>query len=741
MAEVATELKDGEKTVGETKPEAGSPASAAAVVPASRVPTTAAMTRLAARVLDEFRVNAEHRRLSHVDAMLEYAAMSSKMRYSPNQVAILQQSGIDPRNYRPLTPMKVRAAKAMLNDIIRQSGDKPYVLSPTPDPEVPKSVQKEIVAGIAQEIVRFYAERGGPMTDEREVMAFNVAIVNRVNQMFDERKRRQVEWAKTRCERMDRKIHDQLVEGHFVEEFAKVVNYICTYGTGLMVGPCPRVVPVCKCRERETRAGTVTSYTQEYEVKPVYEAVNPWDCYPAPNAKGVTDGTLCIKVRFTPNVLWQYAEAMDGKRNGPDGWQPETVRAFLSQYPRGGVRLEADAYDLVRRDVERNSVSGDRDCTIEGVRCFGSFRGSDLIPFGLSKTPGGEKIVYHRFYKVEVIVIAGYVVYCRVIDDRMPLPVAKATLYESPDSWWGDTIADLLYSAQSMQNNALKNLVLNGALSSNGMFYCTDVQRAVSLDGSPALALRAGKMFGFKQSLAGNAGAPVGTIQVPDTTQSQIMVMKFAAELADDDSGIPQYTIGSSSKLSGAGRTASGLAMMSEAACRVINMCICDLGRNLIVPVVRNTHVYNLLNDDDMEIKGDVEVNPSGLMGKILKEAESQRRQQVTAMLGQHPVLSQAITVEGFFELIRPELDNLGVNADKIIPSKERMEMYQLILDAARAQQAANPQGAAQGEQGGQGEPTAEQANVARVEGQPEQVAAEQGAPSAGSVAERRGVA
>lgn len=712
----------------EPKAEAGFSPSRASVVP-----TTAAMTRLANRVIEEFRKNAEHRRLSNVDAMLEYAATASKMMYSQGQIDILRQCGIDPRNYRPLTPMKIRAARAMLNDIIKQSGDKFYVLSPTPDPEVPKSVQRKILADIAQEIVRFYAKVGGALEDERQVAAFQIAIIRRVNEMFDEQKRRQVEWAKVRCERMDRKIHDQMVEGNFVSEFAKLVNYICTYGTALMVGPCPRVVPVCACRERETGAGPVVKYVREYAVKPVYEAVSPWDCYPSPNAKDVADGTLCIKVRFTPNVLWQYAEAMRDEKNGPDGWQPETVRAFLSQHPNGGVRLDADAYDLVRRGVERDSVASDRDCTIEGIRCFGSFRGSDLIPFGLSRTPDGERIVYHRFYKVEAIVIAGYVVYCRIIDDRMPLPVAKATLYESPGSWWGDTIADLLYSAQSMQNNALKNLTLNGAISSNGMFYCTDVNRAVSLDGTPALALRAGKMLGFKQSPLGNAGAPVGVLSVPDVTQSQIRIMEFAAKCADDDCGIPQYSIGSSQNISGAGRTASGLAMMSEAACRVINMCICDLGRNLIVNVVRNTHIYNLLNDDDMSIKGDVEINPSGLMGKILREAESQRRQQVTAMLGQHPVLSKAITVEGFFELIRPELENIGVNVDKIIPSRERMEMYQLILDTAQAQQAA--QGAPE-----QGEPTPEQENVARVEGQPEQVALSQGSPAPGSVAERRNV-
>ena len=317
----------------------------------------------------------------------------------------------------------------------------------------------------------------------------------------------------------------------------------------------------------------------------------------------------------------------------------------------------------------------------------------------------------------------------------MTLPLAKVCLYESPDSWWGDSLADILYSAQTQQNNALKNIILNGALSSNGLFVCRDVNHVVSLDGSPALSIRAGKMFGFKDSAAAGTGSPISVLTVPDTTQSQLALLKAASEMADDDSGIPQYTIGSSRTLTGAGRTASGLAMMSEAACRVINMCICDLGLNLIIPMVKNTHVYNLLESDDMSIKGDVEVNPSGLMGKILREAESQRRIQTATMLGTHPIYSRALTVEAFFELLRPELDSLGVNPDRIIPSKERMEFLQQVLDAQAAQ-------AAQQGGGEEAQPTEEQANAARVEGQPQQVAAQQGGGApAGSVAERRNVA
>ena len=699
--------------------------------PAPVVPTTAPMTRLASFFIDEFRINAQHRRMSGVDAMLERAARAHGLKYTQEQEEILKQSGISPKNYRPLTKMKMRAARAMLTDIIKQSGDKFYVLSPTPKPTIPKYAKKKIMSQIAQEIVAFFQKRGlVPPGDRNTLAAFWFSIIIRVANMYDEVRRREMEWARDRCDRMDNLIHDQLVEGKFIEEFHKVVGYICVYGTAVMVGPFPRVEAACGCKEVGGVDGAV-KYTSEYVTRPVYEAVSPWDCYPAPNAKRVEDGTFCMKVRYTANELWRYAEAE--AENRPGGWQSKTVRALLSQYQKGGVRLELDSFDLVRRELEHNTLLTRDDCTLEGIRCFASVRGSMLINFGILESPDGEKVVYHRYYKTEAIVIAGYVVYCRIIDDRMLLPLSKACLYESPDSWWGDSLADVLYSAQNLQNNALKNIIMNGALSSNGMFVCNAVNRVVSLDGSPALAIRAGKMFGFKESVAGT-GNPINVLQVSDTTQSQLALLKASSEMADDDSGIPQYTIGSSRQLSGAGRTASGLAMMSEAACRVINMCICDLGLHLIIPVVRNTYIYNLLESDDMSIKGDVEVNPSGLMGKVLREAESQRRLQASTMLGNHPVYSKALTVEAFFELLRPELEGLGVNPDRIIPSKERMEFLQEILDA-QAAQSAMPQGG-----GEEAKATPEQANVARVEGQPQQVAMQGGAP-AGTVEERRNVA
>lgn len=700
----------------------------AATVP--EIPTTDALRHIACSVMADFQVNSDHRQVSGVDEMLVNSARAARMKYSPHQEAVLKAANLDTRAYPPLTPMYMRALQSMLVNIISQSGDKPYSLSPTPRAEVPKSVTKRIYEQIAKEILQFFADQGGQLTPEEEQL-FYIAIIGRTSELYDEIVHKENEWAKERCDRMDVKIHDQMIEGDFMAEFAKFVRFFCTYGTGILTF-APRVIPTAKCKE----SGSLDAikYTMEYKRIPVFEAINPWDCYPAPNAKSIDDGPLCIRVRYTANTLWQYADASD-EAETQDGWQRNTVRALLARYPRGGVKIVQQTFDLERRSLERDSiVSNANDCTLEGVRRIASVRGSELISAGIDKTPSGEKIIQNRYYKTDITVIGDYVVCCRVVDDRMPFPVVKAVLYQVPDSWWGESIADILCSCQGMQNNALKNLTLNIAFSSNPVFVCSNVDRAVSLDGKPALLIRAGRMIGFKKDASGNVGSPIDMLQAKDNTAVCISLMKEAVSMANDYCGIPLHALGSSANLNaGAARTASGMNMLQESALRTVNMSLIVLGMDAIVPCVKMLNVYNLLYDKDMSIKGDVNVAPSGLMGKILREAESQKRLQLFNALGGPQMVAPALTVESFFELLRPELEAVGgINPDKVIPSKERMGIIQELLDVTRATQAAQQQMApVQGQ--GQPQMGGEQ-QLPGIEQEPKP-------PAPGTVAERRGAA
>jgi len=712
------------------------PAQTGDPAPVAEIPTTEALRRIAVSVSADFRVGAYHRQQSGVDEMLVNSARAARMKYSPHQEDVLRANRLDPRSYPPLTAMYMRALQAMLSNIISQSGDKPYALSPSPKPTVPKSVTKKVMARIAQEIVQFFASHGGALQTPEEEQVFYVAIINRVNEMFDEVRNGEAEWARIRCERMDAKIHDQMVEGKYMREFAEFVRNFCVHGTAVMTFS-PRVVPMAKCRE----SGSLDAlkYEMEYSRIPVFESVSPWDCYPAPNAKSVDDGPLCIRVRYTADTLWQYADASD-EAETVDGWQRSTVRALLSRYPRGGVHLMSETSDLERRKLERDSIASiNQDCTLEGIRRFASVRGSELIAAGIDKTPTGDKIVQNRYYETDITVIADYVVCCRVVDDRMPRPVVKGTLYKVPGSWWGESLADILCSCQTMQMNALKNMSVNGAIASNPIFVCSNIDRVVSLDGRPALEIRGGRMIGFKRDAAGNVGSPVAMMQVTDISRQMIDQMHEAQAFANDYSGVPLHALGSSSNLnSGAARTVGGMNMLQESALRTVNMSVITLGMDVIVPCVEMLNIYNLIYDKDMSIKGDVVVAPSGMMGKILREAESQKRLQLFNALGGAQIIGPALSVENFFELLRPELAAIGgINPDKVIPSKERMETFQQILDITNAARAAQQQAQAAADQP-QLQPGAG-ANPGNPSAAP--VESEPRPPAPGTVAERRGAA
>jgi len=699
---------------------------------ATAVATTFPMTKLAAFVMETWRAAVDHRRNSGVDDRLRDALLAQTCQYTAEQKEKMRSAGISEKIYSPITNTKVRAAKAMLQDIFQSTGEWPFTLSATPDPDVPEEVTEEAFASVSFDIDKLY--RSLSVIGVNEIPKSVEYLLNRmieksVRNRYDEIFRHKEEFARIRSKRMERKVQDIMSEGGWVKAFNEYVDNICTYGTGLILGPIPRVMPVNKCRKSKKRGARL--YERTYRTIPTFEAVNPMDCYPAPEAKDVDDGPLCIRVKYTANELWQYVTKTE-KRNGDkaDGWMPQTVRTLLDRYPKGGCKIDADPYDPIRRMLEKNGTDDPKDCTIEGIRCFASVRGSDLIDFGVTRKRNGDYLKFADFYQVEVIVMGGFVVYCRIIDDRLGRPIVKGVFYELTGSWWGECIADKLQLVQSVMNNSIKALMTNMAAASGPMYWMNDVSRFLDKDGT-GLKVRPHKFWPFQSSLMGNSGAPMGVITVPSNASELLAVWEKMKVQADDDSGIPAYTYGQSSGNSGAMRTAQGLAIFTEAASRGMKMVIGTTDRLVTREIVKKTANYVLLYDDDMELKGDVEVNPSGVMGKILKAQQDQQRIQVMNIVLGSPTLTQMIGAKGVMALFRPSVEDVNINPDDVVPSPERireLEMIDNIKQLFQLQQAKSEAETAQ----------IEQANAAAPVPQP--AGAEQH-PRPGSVAERRSAA
>ena len=696
---------------------------------ASEIPTTEAMSELATRVMRNWRTNVDHRMTSGVDAKLKKALLAQTCNYTAEQKAKLRKAGVSEDIYSPITNTKVRAAKALLMDIFNANGDYPFCLRPTANPDMPQEIVDRVMAEmerqIEQVISSFAVDNGQPLPPEHEQL-LNQAIIAVTSNMYDEMQSRIEGEAKNRAKRMEKRVQDYFDEGGFVDAFQQYVDYICTYGTGLICGPVPRVVPVNVFRKKKG----VPRYVRELRVVPTFEAVNPFDCYPAPMAKDIDDGPLCIRVSYSSNELNRCATKAKSKRTPDDkanGWLWHTVKALLDRYPDGGCKITTDPVDAERRAAEKSGPENPNDCMLEGVKCYDSVRGSELIDLGILRDRIGKLIKFDEFYEVETIVIGGYVVYCRILDDRLGRPVVKGVFYELPGSWWGESIADKLALVQSTMNNAVKALFRNMAAASGPMYWINDVSRLVDRDGTGA-QVRAHKVFLFQPSmstsLGTSSGAPMGVMDVPSKASELLAVWEKMKTQADDDSGIPAYTYGQAGGNSGAMRTAQGLAIFTEAASRGMKMVISTTDRLVTRKLVKKTVDYILLYDPDFEIKGDCEVVPTGIMGKILRAQQDMQRMQFVQLIQRDPDFKQLIGPKGWTALLRPMITDIAMNPDEILPSVERLKTMEQLQELKMIFAAQN--GAAQAEQ-----PAAE-APEGDMGGD---------APAPGSVAERRGAA
>ena len=711
--------------------DAAQPAPAGVVVPKdsrmSEVPTTEAMTRLAGRVMSNWRTNVDHRRTSGVDDRLKRALLAQTCTYTPQQKEKLRKAGVSEEIYTPITSTKMRAAKALLMDIFQSNGDYPFTLRPTSNPDLPDDVEARVYAEMSQRMEGMFRDiaartAGRPLTPEAASL-LNQAVAEAAASRYDEIESQLEAEANTRAKRMEGRVKDYFDEGGFVDAFQQYVDYICTYGTGLIRGPIPRVVPVNVFRK--SRKG-VPRYVRELRVVPTFEAVNPMDCYPAPAAKDIEDGPLCIRVRYSPGELRQYVAKAKSKRDLGDkanGWMWPVVRSLLDRYPDGGCKLESDPIDYERREAEKDGIENPKDCIMEGVLCYDSVRGSELRELGITRNRDGKPIEFDTFYDVETVVIGGFVVYCRILDNRLGRPVVKGVFYELAGSWWGEGIADKLTLVQSTMNNAIKALMRNMAAASGPMYYVNDLSRYVDKDGS-GLVVKPHKVWCFQTSMSGSlgvsSGAPIGVMDVPSKAADLLQVWEKMKTQAEDDSGIPAYTYGQSSGNSGAMRTAQGLAIFTEAASRGMKMVIGTTDRLVTRKLVKKTVDYILLYDPDFDIKGDCEVVPSGVMGKILRAQQDQQRVQFIQLIQRDQDFKQLLGPKGWTALLRPSIADLALNPDDILPSVERVRVLERVQELKMLLDAQN--GAAQAEQAAQPE----------AGGQP---------PAPGSVAERRNAA
>jgi len=512
-----------------------------------------------------------------------------------------------------LSGVKCRAAEAWFLDVMA-STEKPWAITTTPDPTPDPSILPTVMAETQGRIQRMLSTAQEQAGEGGQISGAQIReLANEVKKEIDEQTKYEVD---SRTKRMETKIHDQMVEGGWVEAFEEFVSDLVTLKAAVIKGPIARI--------RRKKQWTWNEESQRNDVSvveeavPEYERVSPFDLYPGPDMSCVNKGSLVERIKFTRRGLIDLKDQPGYDADAIDEVLAESVQLSATDVTEDD--LEEDREDAENREPDNEQGFSE---TIPGLEFWCSVQGQMLMDHGTEEDPKGEPLDTLAEYEVNAIMIGKKLIYVDFNDDPLgERPYFKTGWAKIPGSFWYQGVPELMDDLQQICNASIRSLVNNLALSS-GPQTEVDVNRL--LPGEDIENMTPHKIWQTTNK-GNNASPALRFFNIPSNAKELLMIYDRFAALADDYTGIPAYAYGNE-RVAGAGRTSSGLSMLMSAAAKGIKRVLMDVEKNVIRGAIRRQFEWNK-QYLGAEFKGDVDVVPTGVVAVMMREQMSQRRME-----------------------------------------------------------------------------------------------------------------
>jgi len=567
--------------------------------------------------------------------------------------------------YMNLSSVKTRAAASWLRDVLLGSRkEKPWTIDPTPIPEMSDDIKNYVKQKALAEAMKI--ETAGAAQIDDEIMR---DIVKRTKERVMQE---MLEEAREKCEKMEVKMEDQLIEGGFQKALSEFIDDLTVFPTAVIKGPVIR-------KRTKLVYGANGELTTEEALKLEWERVDPFMVYPAPSASNVDDGYLIERHKLSRSDL--------NALKGVPGYKDSAIDAVLTEYGTGGLKdwIWIDTAKTIAEGKSTIHAMSDPD-TIEALQFWGSVQGKMLKEWGLEEVTDDN-----AEYNVEAWLIGTWVIKAVLNPDPLARkPYYKASYEEIPGAWWGNSVNDLVRDCQSMCNAAARSLA-------NNMGIASGPQVVVNVDrlppGEDITQLYPWKIHQVQSDPFGSTAPPIDFFVPPSLAGELMQVYERFEILADSYSGIPRYMVGESRGSGGALSTASGASMMIQNAGKAMKQVVAYVDVNVTQPLITRLYQHNMRYSDDPDLKGDVNIVARGANALMVKEQVQVRRNELLQIALSSPVVHGIIGDIGVSELLREGADGLEMDVDKIIPpvpvlrAKEAArEMMQMAMMQAQAQ-------------------------------------------------------
>lgn len=635
-----------------------------------------------------------------IDALRTYKGM-----YDPAKAADIKAFG-GSEVYARLTSTKCRGATALLRDVYL-GADRPWDIDPTPVPKVPENINESINELVKVEVATLQ-QAGQPI--DQQMVADRVAMLRKAAERAAKKQ------AEEEADRATLQVDDMLTEGGFYDAFAEFLIDLPIFPFAVIKGPVVR---------REPQLQWVNGQAQVNQIpKMFWYRVSPFDLYWSPGAANVHQSEFVERIRLTRADLLAV--------RGLPGYDNEAIDEVLKRYHDIGFREWWDVTDAERARLEdREQWARTTSGLIDTAEFHGSVSGQTLLDWGMDAAEVPDPL---QEYRVQAWLIDRFVIKVQINPSPRQRPPYYISNFEKiPGTMAGYGLHDLLDDIQSVANAAVRSLVNNLSISSGPQVVINDqVLQPTENDN-----LHPWKRWhvSFDPMVTGTS-KPIDFFQPQSNVQELLMVYEKFSMMADDVSAIPRYMTGNE-KVGGAGRTASGLAMLMGNAAKTLQNVAASVDRDVFKPMLQALYDMCMLTMPGM-FRGDESINVKGVNYAVKRE-QDRMRQLEFLQLTANPIDQAIVGMEGRANVIRSVAGNLGLDHEKVVPDDDELRAQQMAMQQQQAaQQAAGGDPNAQngGPNGNQPKPKPQRAGP---EAAREQVEGQQNNNATGSVGMRNG--
>ena len=569
-----------------------------------------------------------------------------------------------------ITKTKVLAAYGQIVDILFANKRFPIVVESTPMPEgiVEFAHQTTPADQLQQQDPYGFSGDGREMlpgalgaTDAPNMGAYGKQFEGVLSPGKSKVGEPQVEPAKEQARRMEKCIHDQLLDTNAVNVFRKAIFEAALLGTGVVKGPFNFYKRIHKWERGENGR----EYSPYEKTVPRIESVSIWDFFPDPSGTSIEDCEYVIQ-RHRMN-----RQQLRGLISRPY-FEAEGIENALAKGPN-----YTDKYyeDTIREDETEAYYQESR---FEVLEYWGTLDAKMAQEAGLE---GAEQLSGFEQVQVNIWICGDQILRC-VANPFTParIPFQAFPFEINPYQLWGVGVAENMEDAQMLMNGHVRMAIDNLALAGNLVF---DVDEASLVPGQN-MDIFPGKIFRRQSGVTGTA---INGLKFPNTAPENIQMYQISRQLADEETGIPSIMHGQTG-VTGTGRTASGLSMLLGSAGLSMKTVIKNIDDYLLKPVGEAYFQWNMqFNEDVEDVEGDLEIKPRGVAAVMQKEVRSQR---LTALLQTvaNPMLAPFVKLPNLMKELAITQD---IDPDSLVNDMNEAQLYSEMLKGMmqNAQQAA----------------------------------------------------